>query len=89
MTFFDAEKIKFEQALKDAEKRFKNPTVAFNLVVWNSLIKLSAELEKIRTSPLDWCFKCGDDTLSDVDGACEKCGLSRPHVETKRGKPWA
>jgi hypothetical protein len=77
-SYFEIEKARFEKILADANLKYKNPTTAFNIVVWNSLIHVSSELQKIKTAPLLWCFKCLDDTLSKPSGECEICNLSRP-----------
>lgn len=76
---------RLESDLEQMKKQFPNPAVAFNITVWNELIKQAAQLEFSQANAdLSWCNKCCDDT-GTWDQDCVKCGLSKPTGQTQRG----
>lgn len=76
---------RLEGDLEALKKQFPNPAVAFNVCVWNELIKQAARIEYAEADEnREWCHKCADDT-GTWDGDCVKCGLSKPTGATKRG----
>ncbi len=76
---------RLEGDLEQLKKQFPNPAVAYNICVWNELIKQAARLELMEAN-LDqsWCHKCCDDT-GTWDGDCVKCNLSKPTGAQKGG----
>lgn len=76
---------RLEGDLEQLKKQFPNPAVAFNICVWNELIKQAAHIEYLEANAqLSWCHKCSDDT-GTWDQDCVKCGLSKPTGSTMKG----